>query len=120
MIRNSVIKLFLFFSFITYAPFSFSQTQSEKAFQQRRQEWLNRDGQKPWGGYDQNPHTGRSFLFAWLEQGKYLNSGPDIVFEPMRGFMKLSPLPDQIRELMQGYMTFLQSGTPQFMYLWMP
>jgi hypothetical protein len=70
-------------------------------FDQHRQEWLDRDGQLPTGGYgNTNPHPGKSYIFAWIEnclQGKgncYLENPPN---DPQVG-----SLPEEIEELFEG------------------
>ena len=70
-------------------------------FEQHRQEWLDRDGQLPTGGFgNTNPHPGKSYVFAWIENCRggvrncYLEKAPS---DP-----NVDSLPDEIEELFEG------------------
>ncbi len=48
-----------------------------KTFQQRKTEWLNREGKTYDGRFTNIPQYGNSFLFAWFEKGLYFgDTGP--------------------------------------------
>jgi len=48
-------------------------------FEQRKQSWLNRDGAKLDGSFDDRVFFGRPYLFAWLEKNIYIkDSHPEL------------------------------------------
>jgi hypothetical protein len=70
-------------------------------FDQHRQEWLDRDGQLPTGGYgNTNPHPGKSYVFAWIEN--CLQGGGNCFLEQAPSDPTVGSLPEEIEELFEG------------------
>lgn len=62
-----ILLLCLFFSYQLMAQFQIT------TFEQRKQAWLNRDGAKIDGSFDDRLFFGRPYLFAWLEKNIFIS-----------------------------------------------
>ena len=71
---------------------------------QRKQEWLARDGARIDNIFDTNVHYGRPYLFAWIESGKYLTYPHP----------QLGSIPSQIKPLFDGRN---RAGSRAFLHL---
>jgi len=103
---RKIIVLLLLIFFIAGPVYSFT-------FEERKEAWLERDGQKLSGGYlykqssgqraadsynrEDDAEWGRPYIFAWLEKGKYFNSTPS-----QRQYPALRSAHGEIRTLAEG------------------
>jgi hypothetical protein len=65
--------LFIILISIHSSRSSLNAQSSLSSFEDRKQDWLNRNGMTLEGDYDTDPHYGRFYLFAWAEKNLYIS-----------------------------------------------
>lgn len=73
-IRLAQCRLIILFSIVLTTtgfirPIAHTSPLAEQTFHSRKQAWIARSGSDLGGGFETRAHLGRSYIFAWLEQG---------------------------------------------------